>query len=79
MKLYKIKVLYSKVKMKKFHSDEVYVMVDENISKSDVNEAIITAVEAALPPDMVLLQIDRERIKNTIEIKLNNVGEHDRV
>jgi len=83
MKLYKIKVLYSKVKMKKFHTDTVYVMVDENISKADVNEAIINAVSAALPPDMVLLQIDRERIKDTIEIKMNRVipktEKHDRV
>jgi len=73
MKLYKIKVLYSKVKMKKFHTDTVYVMVDPNIERTNVNEAIINAVTDALPPDMVLLQIDRERIKDTIEIKMDRV------
>jgi hypothetical protein len=73
MKLYKLKVLYSKVKMKKFHTDTVYVMVDPNIERTNVNEAIINAVSDALPPDMVLLQIDKERIKDTIEIKMDRV------
>jgi hypothetical protein len=73
MKLYKLKVLYSKVKMKKFHTDTVYVMVGDNIEKADVDEAIMMAVNGFIPSDMVLLQIDKERIKNTIEIMEHGV------
>jgi hypothetical protein len=73
MKLYKLKVLYSKVKMKKFHTDTVYVMVGDNIEKADVDEAIMMAVNGFIPSDMVLLQIDKERIKNTIEIMEHRV------
>ena len=73
MKLYKVKVLYSKIKMKRFHTDTVYVMVAEDISKSDVNEAIMMAASGFIPSDMVLLQIDKERIKDTIEIMEHRV------
>ena len=73
MKLYRVKVLYSKVKMKKFHTNTVYVMVDEDIQPTNVNEAIITAANEFIPNDMVLIQIDRERIKDTIEIKMDRV------